>query len=34
MTPLDQLERQSIYIPCEAFNRIDKLAMLWSIGGR
>ena len=32
MTPLDQLESQSIYILREAFNRIDKLAMLWSIG--
>ncbi|HYF85419.1 sulfate adenylyltransferase subunit CysD [Azospirillum sp.] len=29
---LDQLENQSIYILREAYNRIDKLAMLWSIG--
>ena len=32
MTPLDALESQSVYILREAFNRIDKLAMLWSIG--
>ena len=29
---LDALESRSIYIFREAFNRIDKLAMLWSIG--
>ncbi len=29
---LDQLEAQSIYIFREAFNAIDKLAMLWSFG--
>lgn len=29
---LDELESQSIYIIREAFNRIDPLAMLWSIG--
>lgn len=29
---LDQLEAQSIYILREAYNRIDKLGMLWSIG--
>ncbi|HYD32747.1 MAG TPA: sulfate adenylyltransferase subunit CysD [Azospirillaceae bacterium] len=29
---LDALEDQSVYILREAFNRIDKLAMLWSIG--
>ncbi len=29
---LDQLENQSIYILREAYNRIDKLALLWSIG--
>lgn len=29
---LDALEDQSVYIFREAFNRIDKLAMLWSIG--
>lgn len=29
---LDQLEAQSIYILREAYNKIDKLGMLWSIG--
>jgi sulfate adenylyltransferase subunit 2 len=29
---LDQLESESVYILREAFNRIDKLAMLWSLG--
>ena len=29
---LDALENQSIFIIREAYNRIDKLAMLWSIG--
>ena len=29
---LDELENQSIYILREAFSRIEKLAMLWSIG--
>ncbi|MBI1206646.1 MAG: sulfate adenylyltransferase subunit CysD [Azospirillum sp.] len=32
MDHLSALEDQSIYILREAFNRIDKLAMLWSIG--
>jgi sulfate adenylyltransferase subunit 2 len=32
MSELDRLENQSIYILREAFNRIGKLAMLWSIG--
>ncbi|UEM20686.1 sulfate adenylyltransferase subunit CysD [Skermanella mucosa] len=32
MTDLDQLESQSVYILREAFNRIDRLAALWSIG--
>jgi len=32
MTPLDRLESQSLYILREAFNRIDRLAMLWSLG--
>ncbi|MBI2241555.1 MAG: sulfate adenylyltransferase, partial [Magnetospirillum gryphiswaldense] len=32
MNDLDQLEAQSIYIFREAFNRLDKIAMLWSIG--
>ena len=32
MDQLDDLENQSIYILREAFNRIDKLAMLWSLG--
>ena len=32
MNDLDQLEAQSIYILREAFNRLDKIAMLWSIG--
>ena len=29
---LDELEAQSIYIIREAYNRIDPLGMLWSIG--
>ena len=32
ITHLDRLEAQSVYILREAFNRIDKLAMLWSMG--
>ncbi len=32
MTDLDALEAQSIYIFREAFNRIDRVGMLWSIG--
>lgn len=32
MNDLEALESQSIYILREAFNRIDRLAMLWSIG--
>ena len=32
MTQLDRLESQSIYILREAFSRVDKLAMLWSLG--
>ena len=32
MDHLDQLESQSVYILREAFARIDKLAMLWSLG--
>jgi sulfate adenylyltransferase subunit 2 len=32
MDPLSRLENQSIYILREAFNRFEKLAMLWSIG--
>jgi len=32
MTRLDELESQSIYILREAFNRLDRLAMLWSLG--
>ncbi|MHA1113808.1 MAG: sulfate adenylyltransferase subunit CysD [Alphaproteobacteria bacterium] len=32
MTPLDALESQSIYILREAFNRLDRVAMLWSVG--
>ena len=32
MTHLDQLEAQSVYILREAFNRIDRIAMLWSLG--
>ncbi|MGB1548030.1 MAG: sulfate adenylyltransferase subunit CysD [Alphaproteobacteria bacterium] len=32
MNHLDALESQSVYIFREAFNKIDKLAMLWSIG--
>src|SRR5512139_2400000 len=32
MDHLDQLEAQSVYILREAFNRIDKLGMLWSLG--
>ncbi|MCF8469218.1 MAG: sulfate adenylyltransferase subunit 2 [Parvibaculum sp.] len=32
MDRLDQLESQSIFIFREAFNKIDKIAMLWSLG--
>ncbi|OFX08852.1 MAG: sulfate adenylyltransferase [Alphaproteobacteria bacterium RIFOXYD12_FULL_60_8] len=32
MDHLDALEAQSVYILREAFNKIDRLAMLWSIG--
>ena len=32
MDHLDQIESQSIYIFREAFNRLDKIAMLWSLG--
>ncbi len=32
MDQLDRLEDQSIYIIREAFNKIDELAMLWSLG--
>lgn len=32
MTPLDALESQSIYILREAHSRIDRLAILWSLG--
>jgi sulfate adenylyltransferase subunit 2 len=32
MPDLDQLESQSVYILREAFNKIDRLALLWSIG--
>ena len=32
MDHLDQLEAQSIYILREAFARLDKLALLWSLG--
>jgi sulfate adenylyltransferase subunit 2 len=32
MNDLDVLESQSVYIFREAFNRLDKIAMLWSIG--
>ena len=32
MQHLDKLESQSVYILREAFNRIDRLAMLWSLG--
>jgi len=32
MNHLDQLESESVYILREAFNRIEKLAMLWSLG--
>lgn len=32
MNHLDTLENQSIYIFREAFNKFDRLAMLWSIG--
>jgi sulfate adenylyltransferase subunit 2 len=32
MNHLDRLEAQSVYILREAFNRIDKLSMLWSMG--
>ncbi len=32
MDHLDRLESQSIYIIREAFNRMEKIAMLWSLG--
>ena len=32
MTTLDELESESIFILREAFNRIERLAMLWSLG--
>jgi len=32
MDHLDRLESQSVYILREAFNQIDRLAMLWSLG--
>jgi sulfate adenylyltransferase subunit 2 len=32
LTSLDELESESIFILREAFNRIDRLAMLWSLG--
>ena len=32
METLDQLESESVYILREAFSRIDRLAMLWSLG--
>ncbi len=32
MTNLDELEAQSIYIFREAFNRLENIAMLWSLG--
>jgi sulfate adenylyltransferase subunit 2 len=32
MNRLDELESQSVYILREAFNRLDKIAMLWSLG--
>jgi sulfate adenylyltransferase subunit 2 len=32
MDHLDTLESQSVYILREAFNRFDRLAMLWSLG--
>ena len=32
MDHLDALENQSIYILREAFNRLDRIAMLWSLG--
>ena len=32
MSDLDALEAQSVFIFREAFNRIDNLAMLWSVG--
>ena len=32
MNHLDQLENKSVFILREAFNRLDKIAMLWSLG--
>ena len=32
MDHLDKLENQSIFIIREAFNKIERLAMLWSVG--
>ncbi len=32
MNDLDHLEAEGIYIFREAFNRLDNIAMLWSLG--
>lgn len=32
MNHLDQLENKSVFILREAFNRLDKIGMLWSLG--
>ena len=32
MDQLDLLESQSVYIFREAFNKVEKLGMLWSLG--
>src|SRR5881296_267997 len=32
MDHLDQLESQSVFILREAFNKIERMAMLWSLG--
>ena len=32
MDHLDRIEQQSLYIFREAFNRMEKIALLWSLG--
>ncbi len=32
MDRLERLESQSVYIFREAFNKLERLAMLWSVG--
>ena len=32
MSHLDELESESVFIVREAFRKVEKLALLWSIG--